>query len=156
MKRFLSLLLIAVLALAMLTACDRGGSDKQPDVAALAESIVKEVITEETIALSDTTLARQYTALDPAAVSEYSVYVCSSGASAQEVALFKAADSKGAAAIKTAIEARLALQVSRFENYIPAEMSKIDNAVVAEKNGYVLLAVCEDPDRAEELFLAAF
>ena len=77
-------------------------------------------------------------------VTKHAVYV-SSGATAEEIAVFEAKDADAAARVKTAVDQRIADLKEGFENYVPGEMN---NPVVEVKGKYVLLCICDKPDEA--------
>ena len=91
MKRILSLILVSLLTLS-LTACDSSKSDKNPAVADISSAILSAISVGETVALTDNTLPKQYLDLDVSLVAEYAVNIASSGALADEIAIFKAND----------------------------------------------------------------
>ena len=80
-------------------------------------------------------------------VTKHAVYV-SSGATAEEIAVFEAKDADAAARVKTAVDQRIADLKEGFENYVPGEMTKLNNPVVEVKGKYVLLCICDKPDEA--------
>lgn len=80
-------------------------------------------------------------------VTKHAVYV-SSGATAEEIAVFEAKDADAAARVKTAVDQRIADLKEGFENYVPGEMTKLNNPVVEVKGKYVLLCICDKPDKA--------
>ena len=152
MKRILSLILFSILALS-LTAC--GGSntsDKNPAVADISSAILSSITVGETVALTDNTLPKQYLDLDVSLVAEYAVTVASSGALADEIAVFKANNKDDVSKIKEALESRLTLVEEKFVDYIPTEMPKIENALILENGNYILLAIVEDTKTVETKF----
>lgn len=79
------------------------------------------------------------------------IVILGSGATAEEIAVFEAADSEAAAAIKTACENRIDTQEAACENYLPDEMPKLASAVVVESGNYVILCVSEDSEKANSI-----
>ncbi len=155
MKRFLSLILVSLLTLS-LTACGSSASDKNPAVADISSAILSSISVGETVALTDNTLPKQYLDLDVSKVAEYAVNIASSGALADEIAIFKATDKEAVSKIKEAINSRLSLVEEKFVDYVPAEMSKIENALILENGNYILLAIVEDTKTVEDKFNELF
>lgn len=151
MKRILSLILVSILALS-LTACGGNTSDKNPAVADISSAILSSITVGETVALTDNTLPKQYLDLDVSLVAEYAVNVASSGALADEIAIFKANNKDDVSKIKEALESRLSLVEEKFVDYIPTEMPKIENALILENGNYILLAIVEDTKTVETKF----
>ena len=81
-------------------------------------------------------------------VKDEDVVYVSSGATAEEIAVFEAKDADAAARVKTAVDQRIADLKEGFENYVPGEMTKLNNPVVEVKGKYVLLCICDKPDEA--------
>ena len=148
MKRILSLILVSLLTLS-LTACGSSKSDKNPAVADISSAILSAISVGETVALTDNTLPKQYLDLDVSLVAEYAVNIASSGALADEI---KANDKEAVSKIKEAINSRLSLVEEKFVDYVPAEMSKIENALILENGNYILLAIVEDTKTVEDKF----
>ena len=82
--------------------------------------------------------------------ANHAVYV-SSGATAEEIAVIEAKDANAAARVKTAVEQRIADLKEGFENYVPGEMTKLNNPVIEVKGKYVLLCICDKPDEARKV-----
>lgn len=83
-------------------------------------------------------------------VAESSIYL-SSGSTAEEIAVFKAADEKAADEIKAGLEARAESQKTSFKDYVPAEVDRLDKAVIVENGVYVVFSVSGDPDGAKKI-----
>lgn len=68
----------------------------------------------------------------------------SSGATAERLALFEAADNTAALALKDKCDQHIAEQVDAYAGYMPAEVDKLNNAIVAVYDKYVVLCVAEN------------
>jgi hypothetical protein len=101
----------------------------------------------------------QLTAVDPDIGSSFynipeadftqALFFFSSGATAEELALFEAVDEEAALRIKAAVENRIAAQKIAFESYVPAEVPKLDKAVVYTRGTTVILYVADLYDAAK-------
>lgn len=79
------------------------------------------------------------------------VYVGSGGSTAEEIACFDAADENAAEEIKTACESRVASQITQFENYVPAELDKLNDPVIVVKGSSVYMCISNDNAKAKEI-----
>jgi len=75
----------------------------------------------------------------------------SGGATAEELVLFTAADEASAETVKAACERRVEEQILGFEDYIPGEVAKLENAVISLRGNTVLLVIANDGAAAAEL-----
>lgn len=102
----------------------------------------------ETIAFQDT-----LTALDAQMIAaiyrvsaedvrQQQVYA-STGATAEEIAVFEAIDAGAAQRIEKAVRQRVADQKSSFEDYLPAELPKLEDPFILVKGNYVILCLSD-------------
>lgn len=74
----------------------------------------------------------------------------SSGATAEEIAVFEAKDDTAAERLLAAARERVEAQKTAFEDYAPAEMAKLNSAVV-ERNGKIIaLCIADDSAAAQK------
>lgn len=73
----------------------------------------------------------------------------STGATAEEIAVIQAVDGK-LETCKQALEQRVEHQKASFENYVPAEIPKLEHACLMEKGNVVILCVAKDADTAKQ------
>lgn len=147
MKKLISL--CAALALALsLAACSGGGKDSAGyDPAAVSKALLDSGAFSETLEALDADLITGFYGLETAP-EEAAVYT-STGATAEEVAVMTFADQESADAALTAMETRVADQKAACEGYLPAELPKLDKAIVKESGKSVLLVVANDPEKAQ-------
>jgi hypothetical protein len=79
------------------------------------------------------------------------VYVGSGGATAEEIACFEAVDESAAAEIKSACEARIESQIKQFEDYVPAELDKLNDPVLVTNGNFVYMCISDDNAKAKEI-----
>lgn len=153
-KRLTAVTLAAVLLMILATGC--GSGDGGADLCAQAADAALEKLGENTEL--DTTAAygeetyddnfeRLYNFSMDMAADGVIVY-SAEGSAADEISLIKAADSNDAGKIKKYLQARLEQRLHDFENYIPEEVSKIENGRVVVMKQYVFLIIS---DRADEI-----
>ena len=74
----------------------------------------------------------------------------------QEVGVFTAKDSNQAKETMEDVQKYLDDQADSFQDYVPEETKRIGNAVLEQKNQYVVLCVSGDSDQAKEIIEKAF
>lgn len=143
-KLFLPILMIVVL----LAGCGSQGP-KNVDAAKAADDLksaltFKDELSEATQAVRDRTYG--FAEGDVAAGKLY----LSSGATAEEIAVFEAKDEEAAERLLAAVKERVAAQKAAFEDYAPAEMAKLNSAVVERNGKIVALCIADDSAAAQK------
>ena len=136
---------VCVLALLLtLTAC--GGSDSQPQKSAaeIADAIYSTQTFQDTLNAMDSDMLGDYYRIDAADLTDSKVYVSGSFSTAEEIAVFQASSSDAVENIKKAIDTRLEDLKLAFENYVPGEMTKINDPVLITKGTTVVLVLADD------------
>ncbi len=139
MKRGLAAFCAAVLAGTMLSACVQ--KELTLDTAAFSAAVQENVQFDSTLALAEESVAQTMFTLPEGVQVE--LYI-GSGSSADELAIFTCKDSAQAKETAEAVNAHLSDLKSAFEDYLPAEADKVNNAVLAEKGKYVVLCITSD------------
>lgn len=93
-----------------------------------------------------------YLEVDTSQFESFSMWICGSGAFADETALFVLNNEDYAADLEDALNARLETKTNDYKDYKPEECPKMDSAVVKTNGKYVFFAVSSDNGRAEEIF----
>lgn len=84
-------------------------------------------------------------------VTEYSAYICGSGAMPDEFGVFTAKDADTAAKLKASIEKRIESLRKTYADYTPKEMYKLDDSFVNVNGNTVSYAVCADNAKAKDI-----
>lgn len=148
-----SILLAAVLVMmAVLSGC--GGGDASAEITKTAAEIADEVFSSVTfkdslIAL-DADMYKNYYRIQAEDLDDYKVYLSGTWSTAEEIAVFKAASADKIDGIKAAIDTRLADLTLAFENYVPGEITKINDPTIVTKGNFVILVLSDDPDAAQK------
>ena len=155
-KRFVSAAAAILLGLSLLTGCSQNsGKTITAATDEVAQSLQESLSFEyELSKLSDDAANRLYS-LDGNILEEQAVYVGVGGALADEVSVWRVKDEKDAATVKEAAEKRVENQEASFENYVPEEMPKLENAVITVDGDTIILCVSSDSDKAKEV-IASF
>ena len=122
------------------------------DVSTVADA-VKGGITfqDELKEIDGSILENFYPTVDQSMLKGFKLYKSSSGATAEEIAVFEAKDADGVKALEAAVATRLEDLTLQFEDYIPAEMKKIQDAVRGTYGNVVVLVVAEDAAGAQKI-----
>jgi hypothetical protein len=79
------------------------------------------------------------------------VFYESSGATAEEIAVIKCGSGEGADKVEAALNTRVEEQKEAYTDYVPAELEKLNAAVVVKSGNTAILSVSDDPDKAREI-----
>ncbi len=131
----------------------QGTSAKEVDVESLAGEIVQAVSFDDTLEeIDDSMISMMY---DISGYKEAVLYK-GSGATAEEVALFQMESDADAKNALEEAKAHIQSQIDAYESYMPAEVSRLEDAVVRRDGVYVSVVVSADPEAAEKLLGEAF
>lgn len=139
-------LMLCILTLFAFAGCS-GGETKEIDIDKLSAELTEKVEFKDSLTKLDDSMISKLYGIDYA--EEQIVYV-STGATAEEIALFKLKDSSDAQKAYDAVNKRLDYQKNSFELYIPEEMVKLDAAVLELYGNYVIFCV-SDGDTAKTI-----
>ena len=142
--------LLAVLTAGVLLFAGCGGEAKTIDAQALAKSLATEIKYDDTL--------KELTADEISMLVDLpeDVMYAGSGSTAEEVGVFTAKDSNQAKETMEDVQKYLDDQADSFQDYVPEETKRIGNAVLEQKNQYVVLCVSGDSDQAKEIIEKAF
>jgi hypothetical protein len=145
-KRCLFFLLVLSIFVSAVAGCR--SEVKEVDLAAMSKELLDSGAFTDLLSAVDTETAATLYGLDVGDVKSCTVY-CGTGATAEEIALFLAADTAAAGRIKTAADARIQHQITAYESYVPAEVPKLEAALVRQTGPYVFCVVSADTDAAK-------
>ena len=148
MKKVFTIILAAGLLIAALSACGSKTAGKDYDLAAMATDLKANGGYSDIISPVEKDVAAKLYGVDTATISDCQVY-CSTKATTEEIGLFKCTDEKAAAALLTAAKARVESQREIYSSYAPAEMPKLDDAIVKQDGNYVFYIVTADSSKAQ-------
>ncbi len=142
MKKRISVILVLLLVMSILAACESQQAvqfDPQP----AAEAIYASGAFSDILSPIQGKIAAMLYNVDEANIAECSVY-CSTGATAEEIAVFRCKDEASAAALKQAAQQRIQSQKDAYSSYAPLEIPKLDNALLRSSGVYVVCVVADD------------
>ena len=118
------------------------------DVDECADILLETIAFQDILtAVSDEMAATLYQISEQDAVKQ-KVYV-SSGATAEEIAVFEAADTDAAQRIENAVLQRVADQQASFKDYLPAELPKLNDPYLLVRDKYVILCLSDDNKKVQ-------
>jgi len=142
MRRSGGWLLILLVVIMAISGCSKSGDDFTLNVKECADTLRETIAFQDTLAaISDEMIAAIYR-ISAEDVVQQQVYV-STGATAEEIAVFEAVDADAAQRIETAVWQRVADQKASFEDYLPAELPKLTDPFILVKGKYVILCVSD-------------
>ena len=141
MKKLFSTILSTVLLLS-LAACGGGKEAKafSPDD---AQSLLNSGAFSETLTEIDQTTACRLYGIDETTVTGCAVYG-STGTTAEELAIFTFENEEDTSAAAAALGYRVEDRKDELANYLPDEISKLDEAVVETRGNSALLVIAAD------------
>lgn len=139
---------LLVFITAVLPGCNSSAEDVTLDVAECAGTLLEKIDFQDTLtAIGDEMIAAIYQ-IPAEDVVEQQVYV-STGATAEEIAVFEAVDADAAQRVETAVLQRVADQKTSFEDYLPAELPRLEDPFLFVKGRYVVLCVSDHNEEVE-------
>ncbi|MGN0695758.1 MAG: DUF4358 domain-containing protein [Oscillospiraceae bacterium] len=128
---------------------------KEIDPAAVVDEIMTETAMTSMAEVTEDRLGN-YVEADTEKVESYSMYICGSGAFADEAAVFVLSSEEDTDALMEALQKRVDARLVDYKDYKPEECGKLESAVIKSNGKYVLYAVSSDNDKAEEIFDSKF
>lgn len=155
-KRIAALAAAACLSLSLFSGCSQSGEKAiTAPTAEVAQKLMDSLSFEYPLNELPEDAANRLYKLDGEILEEQAVYVGTGGALADEVSVWRVKDEKDAKTVEEAAQQRVENQKASFEDYVPAEMPKLEKAVITVDGDTVILCVSADPDKAKEV-IASF
>lgn len=101
--------------------------------------------------MSDKALENFYFVYDKDILEDYVIYMDSSNATPNEIALFRLKKESDVTTMETIVKNRINDLKVGFVDYNPDEMYKLENAVVKTKDNYVMMVISNDNKKAAEI-----
>lgn len=143
MKKILSILLAVLSMFAVFCSCGKDGG-KTPETKAVADAIKQSTEFVELVELTNDNITRRYFGIELDEIVEYSALVCSNGANADEIAVFKMKEKDDIEDMLEIVRERKQELYDSFVDYVPEEIGKIEKAVIGSNGNYVYFIVCDD------------
>ncbi len=151
MKKYVTLLIGMVCMVLFLTACSKSGSkDITVDVDALAQELQSQAVTSDTLSSTSAQMLPSIYFIDADQMEKAAAYM-SSGATACEVAVIECKEASQTSDVEKLFKNRVSNQSTLFASYNAGEVTKLDSAIIKSAGKYVVLCVCDDTAKAEEI-----
>ena len=150
MKKLISLMLLALVCLTFVSCGGNNGAEIKIDTAALTEGLLTGQEYTYKMEQIDEDIALSLYSVEKADVVSVHMY-SAGGVSAEEIAVFEAVSPEAADRILKSAKLRIETQVESFTDYVPAEIPKLNNAVVKGKGNYVVVSVSPNYTKAAEV-----
>lgn len=140
MKRIISVIVAAVLMMAVLTAC---GGAKAADLNAIMSDINTQFGYTDLKTLEDTDALNRYYQISADGVKQFAAELSTTASQYTEVVLVEATDSTAADSIKTQLAAHLGTQLNTAKSYDAEQVAMIEACSVQQNGNYVWLVVSD-------------
>ena len=151
-KPALAVLLLALLCL--LAAC--AGSAKPPVPCADVLAAMEQSQPFGELAPLSEKLIGKYLDVELTLVTDSAMAMDGTRATAEQIAVLTAADAEALATVKAALQTYLDSLLIQYRDYAPAEVPKLENAVLRENGLQIALVVCADASAADAALSAAW
>ncbi|MBP8639977.1 MAG: DUF4358 domain-containing protein [Oscillospiraceae bacterium] len=148
MKRVGLLLLAACMITGIFSGCVQEAKPAVYDLEALSSQLEQSGAFSDILSPVSKDIAKSFYGFEDADVTEC-VVLCSTGATTEEIALFKCATEEAATKLKASADKRVQTQKETYESYAPAEPPKLDDAIVTQNGLYVFYIVSADYTKAQ-------
>ena len=145
-KIWIVILIIVVIGVIVVFTNDNKGITI--DINELSKDIIENIEFEDELNKVDNETASKL--YDINNFTSQSVYM-SSGATSEEIAIFEFEDKE---ACKVALEKankRIEEQKQNFKDYMPKEMKKLENAMIKNKNQYLIVCITNHPEEVGKI-----
>lgn len=122
---------------------------KEVEPSVLADTLNSTLTFQDEMTSVDTAAVVRLYGIDEADMAAYKVYT-STGATAEEIAVFKAKDEEAADRIYQAMQTRVENQKTAYESYNPNEMKKLQDPFIRKQGVMVVLCISDDTPAAEQ------
>lgn len=151
-KSKLAALLLVVLTALMLTACGGGSKSKDisVDVQKLADELNQGTITSDTLTAGPKEMIAKNHNIPDDQFANGAAYV-NAAATACEVVVFECKEASQTKDVEKAFKDYTDHQAELYASYNAGEVDKLKAAVIKTAGKYVVLCVCDDTKKAEEI-----
>ena len=138
----------AVIMLAAMAGC--GGAGADVNAQELADALKSGITYKDDLSAIDLDTAKMFYSFGDTNVTE-AVFYESSGATAEEIAVIKCGSEADAGKAEDVLRNRVSEQIESYKDYVPAELEKLNAAVVYRKGSCAVLSVSDESDKAREI-----
>ena len=148
MKRTVAMILVIACTAALFAGC--GGKKKDFEPQSFIDELLAGANFKDSLNRLDDPVVPILYDIDEDDYSEAIVY-CGTAATAEEIAVFTAADSAAAERLLAAAQKRVDKLIESYKSYGPAAAMTLENSVVTRSGDYVVVVVCSDNESAGKI-----
>lgn len=148
MKKEIWIIILIIVIIGAVIVFTNKSKDITIDISKLAEDIMENIKFEDELNKVDNETANKLYDINNA-VSQ--VVYMSSGATAEEMAIFEFKDEENCKIALEKANNRIEEQKQSFKDYMPKEMKKIEDAIVVSKNKYLIVCIADNKDDIEKI-----
>lgn len=158
------LLMIATMFMALTACSNNNGNSTQEttsfapvelNITEISQSILDSGVFADELSQVDSSYSEMLMNITKEEYVSAMIYM-GSGATAERLILFEAADNTAAAALEEKCASHVKEQTEAYAGYLPAEVDKLEHAILKTSGKYVILCVAEDYSKAEEMIQELF
>ncbi len=149
-KIFIVALVVIVLVIVVLKVESSGNKSVDFTVNDIASELLNTVDFEDTLDSIDSDMIPLAYDIDKSYLIDYVAY-SGTGATAEEICVFNVHNIEEQMKIYDILLERIEKKRYSYSNYMPNEVSKIDNAVLIAKNNFVVLCISNDDLKARQV-----
>ena len=143
MKRVISLVLVALMAVAVFAGCGGNNATKEADLNKVLDTINSENgLSLEKIA--DANKLNLYYSVAEADVKQFAAEIDSNNNAPVEIIMIEATDANAATEIETALAARYNSIISQYGSYTPDKLDMVKACSVTKDGNYVTLIIADN------------
>lgn len=141
MKKYGYVIIIVIVIILGIILFKNSAKDVKIDIEQLVAEMIQNIKFEDEMNETDAETIEKLYNIDNAISQK--VYI-SSGATAEEIAVFEFENKDEANAALEKANKRIEEQKESFKNYVPKEIKKLDNAIIIKKNKYLIICITDD------------
>ena len=147
MGRMMKTAVAATALCALLIGC---GKKADFDVDSLATDLDTKITYADGLSPMDLEMAGMFLNLSDVNVTKAAIYE-GSGGTAEEIVVLECATDEDAQKAEQVLKTRVDEQIESFTDYVPAELTKLNAAVIKVSGKYAVLSVSDSPDEAKKI-----
>lgn len=150
MKEMRRMRIVAAFAAVVMILAGCGKKTVDFDISALATDLDINITYQDTLEPMGVEMAGMFLNLSNVNVTNAAIFE-GSGATAEEIIVLECADEEEAKKAEQVLKDRVSEQIESFTDYVPAELTKLNAAVIKVSGKYAVLSVSDDPEKAKKI-----
>lgn len=148
MKKGIWIIILIIVIISGILLFTNKDEDITIDINKISEDIMENIEFEDELNKMDNdTVSKLY---DINNATSQLVYM-SSGATAEEIAIFEFKDKEECKIALEKTNKRIEEQKQNFKDYMPKEMKKLENAIIKNKNKYLIVCITNNQEEIEKI-----